>query len=108
MTSPSHSPAPPSVVGVQFQPAGLIHEYDGGGLDLARGDRVVVEVPRATALATVARPPYASSDPLLHPPRVLRRADEHDLAREDQNRVREDEAFRLCLARIRARQMSMK
>jgi cell fate regulator YaaT (PSP1 superfamily) len=108
MTSASHSPAPPAVVGVQFQPAGVVHEYDGGGLELARGERVVVEVQRATALATVARTSYAPAVPVTHPPRVLRRADEHDLAREDENRVREDEAFRLCLGRIRARQMSMK
>lgn len=98
----------PSLVGVQFQPAGVVHEYDDGGLGLARGERVVVEVQRTTALATVVRAPHAPTGTLEGPPRVLRRADPYDLAREDQNRVREDEAFRLCLARIRARGMSMK
>lgn len=108
MTQATHSPVPPSAVGVQFRRAGVIHEYDGGGLELARGDRVVVEVLRATALATVARPPYVPPAPLADAPRVLRHADADDLVREDQNFVREDEAFRFCLVRIRARGMAMK
>lgn len=104
MTSAPHSPA---VVGVQFQPAGHVHDYDAGGLDLARGERVVVEVQRATALATIARPPRPA-DVDADVPRVLRRADAHDLARDEQNQARQHEAFRFCLQRIRARHMSMK
>lgn len=55
MTATSHSSPTPSVVGIQFKPTGLIHDYDGAGLDLARGDRVVVQLPKAITLATVAR-----------------------------------------------------
>jgi len=94
-------------VGVQFKPAGTIHDYDGSGLALARGDQVVVEVQRAVALATVARvarPATASAET----PKILRRADSRDLARNELNRAREREAHRLCLARIKARTMSMK
>jgi len=108
MTADTHSSSPSStLVGVQFQPAGIIHDYDSGGLALTRGDRVVVEVQRATALATVARPP-STATPEGDVPRVLRRADDRDLARDEQNQVRQRDAHRLCLARIRARNMTMK
>src|SRR5690242_15904474 len=107
MTAATHPSSPSQLVGVQFKPAGVIHDYDSAGMLLARGDRVVVEVQRTTALATVARPPRpAPADDAV--PKVLRRADERDLAREEQNQAREREAQRLCLGRIRARNLSMK
>lgn len=106
MTIETHSSSTSLLVGIQFKPAGVIHDYDSGGLDLTRGDRVVVEVQRATALATVARPPAAPAPTDV--PKVLRRADERDLARDEQNQLREREAHRLCLTRIRARNMTMK
>jgi cell fate regulator YaaT (PSP1 superfamily) len=107
MTAATHSSSPSQLVGVQFNPAGVIHDYDSGGILLARGDRVVVEVQRATALATVARPPRSAAA-AADVPKVLRRADERDLAREEQNQAREREALRLCLGRIRARNLTMK
>jgi cell fate regulator YaaT (PSP1 superfamily) len=104
----SSSTAPPShVVGVQFRPAGTVHDYDCAGLELVRGDRVIVETQRALALASVARPP-APGPPDGQPPRVLRKADARDLARDEQNQQREREAHRLCLRRIRERRMTMK
>ncbi len=107
MTHVPHSSPPPSVVGVQFHPTGPIHDYDAAGLDLARGERVVVEIARAQALATVARP--SRSAPLPEDaPKILRRADRRDLTRDEQNQVRQREAHHLCLTRIRARSMSMK
>jgi cell fate regulator YaaT (PSP1 superfamily) len=109
MTAPSHSESPPHVVGVQFKPAGVIHEYDCGALALARGDRVVVESQRTLALATVARPSAPAASIAAEPaPRVLRKADPRDLERDDQNQQREREAHRLCLARIRERRLTMK
>ena len=57
----------------------------------------------------VARPPApAAAHPEARPPRVVRRADARDLARDEQNQVREREAHRLCLIRIRERRMTMK
>jgi cell fate regulator YaaT (PSP1 superfamily) len=108
MSSASHaSSTPPEVVGVQFKPAGVIHDYDGSGLDLVRGERVVIELQRTTALATVARPPRPAALG-SEAPKILRRADQRDLARDEQNHAREREAHRLCLTRIRARNMTMK
>lgn len=108
MTSPTPpESSPPGVVGVQFKPAGIIHDYDSGGIALATGDRVVVETQRALALGTVTRlsPSGVSEEP---PPKVLRKADSRDFAREEQNQVRQREAHRVCLTRIRERGLAMK
>jgi cell fate regulator YaaT (PSP1 superfamily) len=113
MTAPpppdSGSPTPPSrVVGVQFKPAGVIHQYDSGGMTLTRGDRVVVESQCALLLGTIARPPTDAAGGHEPPPKVLRKADARDLARDEQNQVRQRDAHRLCLARIRERGLAMK
>lgn len=109
MTTPSHSESTPHVVGIQFKPAGVIHDYDSRGLPLERGDRVVVESQRALAIATVARAAtpgtVAGSEPA---PKVLRKADARDLDRDEQNQLREREAHRFCLTRIRERRLTMK
>jgi cell fate regulator YaaT (PSP1 superfamily) len=107
MPATSSSDRSSALVGVQFRPAGVVHAYDRAGLDLARGDVVVVESQRAVALATVARVP-ASTVPDGDVPKVLRKADARDLARDEQNQERERAAHRLCLTRIRARALPMK
>jgi cell fate regulator YaaT (PSP1 superfamily) len=98
-----------STVGVQFRYAGRIHEYDAGNLPLQRGDRVVVQAERGTNLGTVTgapRPVEAASGASL--PRVIKKADARDLAREEANLERGRDAQRICLHRIRERRLPMK
>jgi cell fate regulator YaaT (PSP1 superfamily) len=97
---------PPRAVGVTFNAAGRIHDYDAGALILARGEQVVVETERGSALAIVAGPATVGAGDRLA--RVLRRADARDLARDDQNRQKQRDAHRLCLRLIRDRGMPMK
>jgi cell fate regulator YaaT (PSP1 superfamily) len=78
------------IVGVRFRPAGQIYDFDPGGLQLQRGDRVLVETERGPTLATVVVPPRRRSvTRALH--RVVKKADARDLAREDRNLQRERE-----------------
>jgi cell fate regulator YaaT (PSP1 superfamily) len=115
MEPTSESPAQPTdpsvtVVDVTFKTAGKLFEFDAAGFVLACGDLVVVENERGAALGTVARgpQPVAASQREGRPPKVLRKADARDLARLEANLQREHEARRLCLTRIRDRQISMK
>jgi cell fate regulator YaaT (PSP1 superfamily) len=107
-TDPPAGPAA-QLVGVRFRVAGKVHDFDAGGLILGAGDAVVVETERGPALGAVIRPPRAvagrSSE---RPPRVLRKADPRDLARNELNQQKEHDARRRCLARIRERRMGMK
>ena len=79
-------------VGVRFRPAGQIYDFDPGGLQLQRDDRVLVETERGPTLATVVVPPRRRSvTRALH--RVVKKADARDLAREDRNLQRGREAY---------------
>src|SRR5262245_37442362 len=105
-TAPAHTG---SVVQVQFRTAGQIHEYDAGALPLRPGDRVVVQVNRGTSLGTVASAPRAV-DPrsVATLPRVIKKADHRELAREEANQRRAGDAQRICSHRIRERRLAMK
>ena len=109
-TSESTTPSRPTmhVAGVTFRPAGKLYDYDAGGLVLGAGDLVIVETERGAALGTVARPTATVPTPPTRPLKVLRKADARDLARQEVNAQKEHDARRLCLARIRDREMAMK
>ncbi|MGO9061924.1 MAG: stage 0 sporulation family protein [Candidatus Binataceae bacterium] len=100
----------PRIVGVSLQPVGHIATYLCDGMDLKRGDRVVVEADSGPCFASVEiepRTPAATLDLALFK-RVVRIADDNDLRVEDENRYREQEAKRLCVEGIRQRDLEMK
>jgi cell fate regulator YaaT (PSP1 superfamily) len=94
---------------VQFRYAGQIHEYNAGALPLRRGDRVVVQVNRGTSLGTVARAPrLVDAGTMTGLPRVIKKADAREYAREETNLRRAADAQRICAHRIRERGLGMK
>jgi cell fate regulator YaaT (PSP1 superfamily) len=100
-----------SVVDVKFRTAGKIYQYDAGSLPLQPGDRVVVQGEGGTNLGTVAAslrmvPAQAIKPKAL--PRVVKNADPRDIAREEANLRRGNEAQRLCVRFIRERNLPMK
>jgi cell fate regulator YaaT (PSP1 superfamily) len=109
---PQLSPPAPtvSVVDVQFRDAGKLYQCDAGALPLVRGDRVLVSVERGSDLATVAAAPrrVPSNELREHLPRVIKRADQRELNREQSNLKRGREAQQICLHRIRERGLPMK
>jgi len=113
--SEAHEPeeyvAPPTVavVGIQFRASGQVADYDAGSIPLRIGDRVVVQAARGSALGTVVVPPHAVDARIARNlPRVHKRADHRELAREEANRRRAGDAQRICLHRIREHHMPMK
>lgn len=99
-----------SVVGVKFRPAGTIQPFDAGNLALRCGDRVVVRSDRGTSLGTVTVAPRTVPAASLSAnlPRVIKKADPRDLARDESSQQRAREAQRLCLNCIRKRRLPMK
>jgi cell fate regulator YaaT (PSP1 superfamily) len=93
-----------NIAGVKLHPTGRTFECDAGALTLVPGDRVMVDDRRAQTLAIVTVP--SGQRPVIGPLlRVLRRADERDLARQEAQHRRESEA--LARARERARALSL-
>ncbi len=99
-----------SVVGVQFRHAGQVHEYDGGGLPLRCGDRVLVQVSRGTSLGTVTVAPrqIATENLAADLPRIIKKADQRELHREESNLQRARKAHQICAHRIGERHLPMK
>ena len=104
----SPSPRKANLVGVQFQAAGQIRDYDAGPLTLHVGDQVLVEAEHGHMLGTVIAAERPAGEAGAPPPRVIKKADARDLDKDDRNRVREREALRLCLQQVRDRGLQMK
>jgi cell fate regulator YaaT (PSP1 superfamily) len=97
-------------VAVSLQRAGHLYNYLSGELALKRGDRVLVDSELGARIGTVEIGPHQPALTLdlssLKP--VIRIADERDSHAEEDALTREAYAERLCLQRIRERDLPMK
>lgn len=98
------------VIGVRFRTAGKIYFFDPLNFDIKRGDHVIVETARGIEFGTVmAGIKEVEDDKVVQPLKpVLRIANERDIEQEANNKVKEKEAFRICLEKIRKHELEMK
>lgn len=100
----------PTIVAVSLQRAGHLYNYLSGDLALKRGDRVLVDSEIGAKIGTVEIGPHQAALTLdlsaLKP--VIRVADDRDFSAEEDALTREAYAERLCLSRIRERDLPMK
>jgi cell fate regulator YaaT (PSP1 superfamily) len=94
---------------IQFTNAGKLYDFDAGSLELAQGDRVVVETERGVGVGQVVKPPVekdagATSSLTL----IKRKATPEDMAAVERITQKEQEAYRFCVNRIIERNMPMK
>ena len=87
------------VIGVRFRTAGKVYFFDPSGYEIKRGDHVIVETARGVEFGTVvSNPKEMEEDKVIQPLKpVLRVATEKDVEQEENNRVKEKEAFKICL-----------
>lgn len=98
------------VIGVRFRPAGKIYFFAPGKHDVKTGDKVIVETARGVEFGSVVTGPKDVEDDKITPPlkSVIRIATEEDKKKEEKNRVKEKEAFDICLEKIRKHGLEMK
>lgn len=98
------------VIGVRFRPAGKIYFFAPGKLEIRTGDKVIVETARGVEFGSVVTGPKDVEDDKITPPLkpVIRVATEDDKKKEEKNRVKEKEAFEICLEKIRKHGLEMK
>jgi len=98
------------VVGVRFRTAGKIYYFDPGEFELTRGRHVIVETARGMEYGFVVGTPMEVDAKTVPQPlkAVLRISTQEDDEREQRNREKEREAFRVCRERIRRRNLDMK
>jgi cell fate regulator YaaT (PSP1 superfamily) len=96
-----------NIAGVKLHPNGRTLECDAGSLAVRAGDRVMIDDRRGALLGVVSVPsaPRTVRGPLG---RILRRADERDLARLESERRRETDVVAFARDRARARKLAIK
>lgn len=99
-----------NVIGVRFRRAGKIYYFDPIGLDIEQGDNVIVETARGVEFGTVVLGVRdVSEDKLVQPLKpVIRKATPEDIETDANNRIKEKDAFEICLEKIAKRELEMK
>jgi cell fate regulator YaaT (PSP1 superfamily) len=98
------------VVGVRFKRAGKIYYFSSGDLELKIEDKVIVETARGVEFGDlVIAPRNIPEDSVVTPLKpVIRKATPDDERIVEENKVKEKEAFQICLKKIEEHQLPMK
>ena len=98
------------VIGVRFRRAGKIYYFSPGKLDIHINDHVIVETARGVEYGLVVIGPRdVEDDKVVQPLKsVIRLTTAQDDAQENGNREKENEAFKICLEKIRKHRLEMK
>lgn len=98
------------VIGVRFRTAGKIYFFDPVNFEIEKGDSVIVETARGVEFGVVVGAPRFVEDARVIQPLkpVLRVATQKDKDQEAANKIKEKEAFQICLEKIRKHQLEMK
>ena len=98
------------VIGVRFRSAGKIYFFDPVNFEIEKGSNVIVETARGIEFGTVVCAPKEVEDENVIQPLkpVLRIANQNDLEQEEANKVKEKEAYDICLEKIKKHGLEMK
>jgi len=98
----------PDVVGIRFKSCGKIYDFEVNGIEVSKGDLVIVESELGLSMGNVVVERHTLATVTKELKKVLRRATEEDLAQKFENKVLEEEAMAYCIERIMARGLPMK
>ncbi len=92
-----------TIVGVRFKKACKIYYFDPGDTGVVKGDPVIVETARGLEYGHVALGPKEVEEGSMTSPlkQVLRKATPEDDAKLAENKIREKEAYNICLRKIK-------
>jgi len=99
-----------TVIGVRFKKAGKIYYFNPGDLDIKKGDFVVVETARGIEFGecVVGMKELREGEIVAPLKNVIRKALEEDINANKTNKEKEEEAFKVCLEKIKAHDLTMK
>jgi len=99
-----------TVIGVRFRTAGKIYFFNPLNFPIKKGDNVIVETARGIEFGTVVGDPKeVPDDKVIQPLKpVIRIANEKDIEQERNNKVKEKDAFKICLEKIKKHGLEMK
>lgn len=98
------------VVGVRFKNAGKVYTFDANGLEIQKGDAVIVETARGIEYGevTVSCHPAQETEVVAPLRKVIRLATKEDQKTMEKNRERERRAIETCQKKIVEHKLEMK
>ncbi len=98
------------VIGVRFRTAGKVYFFDPGENDIKKGDHVIVETVRGVEYGHVVMGPRMVEEEEVVQPlkQVIRVATKEDDDTEAENKVKEKEAFDICVEKVKKHGLEMK
>ena len=98
------------IIGVKFRKSGKVYYFDPCNFDITKGNHVIVETARGIEYGTVVGNPREVEDSKVIQPLkpVLRIATERDDEQEANNKLKEKDAFKICLEKIKKHGLEMK
>ena len=100
----------PTVVGIRFKKACKIYYFDPAESGVAKGDHAIVETARGVEYGEVVIGPREVDESSIVPPLkpVMRKATAEDDLKLAENKIREKEAFNICLRKIKDHELPMR
>lgn len=100
----------PTVVGIRFKKACKIYYFDPAESGVAKGDHAIVETARGVEYGEVVIGPREVDESSIVPPLkpVMRKATAEDDLKLAENKIREKEAFNICLRKIKNHELPMR
>jgi cell fate regulator YaaT (PSP1 superfamily) len=98
------------VAGIRFKKAGKIYYFDPGDLEINKGSNVIVETARGIEFGEcVTGLKIINEEDVVSPLKsVIRKATEQDENQHKENKIKEKEAFSVCLEKIKEHKLVMK
>lgn len=98
------------VITVKFKDGGRAYYFDPAGIRYAAAEKVIVETANGNSFGIVSETNHEVSEKGIVSPlkRVLRVATDKDIRRVEENKHREEEAFRVCDKKIAEHKLDMK
>jgi cell fate regulator YaaT (PSP1 superfamily) len=99
-----------NIIGVRFKKVGKVYHFSPDGLDIKKGDTVIVETSRGVEIGEVVVGIHEIDEKNVKKPlrSVLRIANAEDLQVLEENKKKEAEAFTLCCEKIKKHGLEMK
>ena len=98
------------VAGIRFKAGGKIYFFDKGDVKLKSGAYAIVDTARGLEFGEVVFSDREVKESSLVLPlrNVIRAATDEDVEKNKQNKIKEEEAFKICLERIAKHELNMK
>ena len=98
------------IISVKFKENGRAYSFDPAGIKAEQGEYVIVETQNGIEIGTVSAANHeVAKDSIVKPlKKVIRKATEKDMARREDNKRKEKEAFGICEELILAHKLDMK